>query len=132
MVLFCPSILLRTIGFFIIGVTCFKNSVCYVWGSECVPLAGRSYVFTVINVLDCTPPLIIGIYCLFISREWFTIYMIATIVNFIGFLLVFALPESPRWLIYSNKREEAIKQINYMAWFNSVDKELYIPEDAIF
>ena len=58
--------------------------------------------------------------------------MIATIVNFIGFLLVFALPESPRWLIYSNKREEAIKQINYMAWFNSVDKELYIPEDAIF
>ena len=42
------------------------------------------------------------------------------------------LPESPRWLIYGNEREEANKQINYMDWFNGNDKVTYIPEDATF
>ena len=132
LILFFSSIAVRTVGFFLIGLTCNKNSIACVWGSECVPLAGRSKVFSIINVVDCTPPLIFGLYCLFISRDWYPIYLATVIVNVIGLLLVLILPESPRWLIYGNKREEAIKQINYMAWFNGNDKETYIPEDATF
>ena len=46
--------------------------------------------------------------------------------------MLFVMPESPKWLLYGGRREDAIASLNYMAWFNGCDKESYIPEDADF
>ena len=73
-----------------------------------------------------------GLYCLFISRDWFPLYLTFVTIWFIAFLIMLTLPESPRWLLYGDRREDAIKMINYMAWFNGCPKESYIPNDAIF
>jgi hypothetical protein len=49
----------------------------------------------------------------------------------LGCFAFFALiPESPRWLLLNNRREEAIKNFNFIAWFNGSD--MRVPEDAIF
>ena len=40
--LLVPNILVRTLGFFVLGFSNLKNSQSYVWSSECVPLKKRS------------------------------------------------------------------------------------------
>jgi len=45
-------------------------------------------------------------------------------------LTVIAMPESPRWLLLNGKKEQAIKNLNYIAWFNGTKHR--IPETAQF
>ena len=128
--LFMPSLLARSICFFVMGLANLKNSQSYVWASECVPFERRSRAFTIINVVDAFPTLITGLFYLLIARDWFTIYAINVAVSFSALVLAFACPESPRWLLYNNRQAEAIEALNYMAKFNG--SEARIPEDAIF
>ena len=128
--LFVPNILVRSICFFFMGIANLKNSQSYVWSSECVPFARRSKAFTIINVFDCVPTLVTGLFYLFIGRDWFTIYLINVIISITGFVLAFVCPESPRWLLYNNRQGEAIAALNYIAKFNRSEER--IPVDARF
>ena len=48
-----------------------------------------------------------------------------------GIVLYFlVVPESPRYLFMNKKSKEAIKVLNYIAWFNF--SKLRIPDDAQF
>lgn len=40
--LLVPNMLIRSIGFFFLGLSTIKNSQTYAWGSECVPLKRRT------------------------------------------------------------------------------------------
>lgn len=44
--------------------------------------------------------------------------------------MAFICPESPRWLLYNGRVDEAIEAINYMAKFNGSSEK--IPLDATF
>ena len=102
--LLVPSLLVRSICFFLIGFSGFKNSTAYVWGSECVPFKKRTAVFTVINVVDALPTVITGLFYLLIKPDWFPVYAFNIALSSSGLLLAFACPESPRWLLYSGKQ----------------------------
>ena len=128
--LFVPSILVRSICFFLMGLANLKNSQSYVWASESVPFERRAGVFTVVNVVDAMPTLITGTFYILISRDWFPIYAINVAVSFSALLLAFVCPESPRWLLYNGRQAEAIEALNYMARFNGSSEN--IPEDAVF
>ena len=130
--LLVPSLLVRSICFFLIGFSGFKNSTAYVWGSECVPFKKRAAVFTVINVVDALPTVITGLFYLFIKPDWFPVYAFNIALSTSGLILAFACPESPRWLLYSGKQAHAIEALNYLAWLNGKDKDCYIPSDAEF
>ena len=45
-------------------------------------------------------------------------------------VLAFICPESPRWLLYNGRTDEAIEAINYIAKFNGSSEK--IPLDATF
>ena len=83
-----------------------------------------------INVMDASPTLITGLFYLLVSREWFPIYTANLILSFIAFFLAFICPESPRWLLYNGRQDDAIEALNYMAKFNG--SSVRIAKDAIF
>ena len=128
--LFLPSLLARSICFFVMGFANLKTSQSYVWASECVPFERRSRAFTIINVVDAFPTLVTGLFYLLVARDWFTIYAINVGVSVTALILAFICPESPRWLLYNNRKADAIEALNYMAKFNG--SEARIPKDAIF
>lgn len=99
--LLVPSLLVRSICFFVMGLANLKNSQAYVWASECVHFDRRSRAFTVINVVDALPTVVIGLFYLLIARDWFTIYAINLAVSYLALMAAFLCPESPRWLLYN-------------------------------
>ena len=82
------------------------------------------------NVVDAMPTVITGLYYLFIEQDWFTIYAINVAVSYSAFFLAFFCPESPRWLLLNNRKEEAIDALNFMAKFNGSD--VRIPQNTVF
>ena len=40
------------------------------------------------------------------------------------------MPDSPRWLLITDKEKKGIDAINFIAWFNGSDYK--VPEDATF
>ena len=46
---------------------------------------------------------------------FYTLYCCAIVSNVI---VAIVCPESPMWLLLHGKRQEAIKVLNYIAWFN--------------
>ena len=82
------------------------------------------------NVVDAMPTVITGLFYLLIERDWFTIYAINVAVSYSAILLAFFCPESPRWLLLNNRKEEAINALNLMAKFNGSD--VRIPQNTVF
>ena len=80
--------------------------------------------------MDCSPATITGVFYLVFSRDWFTIYLINIIMSVSALVLAFICPESPRWLLYNGRTDEAIEAINYIAKFNGSSEK--IPLDATF
>ena len=102
-VIYATSIPARAIGFFVEGLTSFKSITAIVWSTENVPLANRPYALSAINVYSCLPSAIFGVYSLLISRDWYSLMLFNFATNVLAYLLVFALPESPRWLLYGGR-----------------------------
>ena len=53
---------MRTLMFFVMGITQIKVGVSYVWLSECVGFRYKSSAFTVINVFDGMSMAILCVY----------------------------------------------------------------------
>ena len=81
-------------------------------------------------MMDCSSATITGVFYLVFSRDWFTIYLIHIIMSVSALVLAFICPESPRWLLYNGRTDEAIEAINYIAKFNGSSEK--IPLDATF
>ena len=126
--LFVPNLLVRSICFFVMGVANLKNSQSYVWSSECVPFSRKAHAFTVINVFDASPPLLTGLWYIFIGRDWFLVYAITVVMGYSALFLGFICPESPRWLLLNGRQKEAIDALNKIARWNRTDAR--IPTDA--
>ena len=111
--------LVRGLCFGVIGMcSTAKNSITYVWLSECVPKHYKSRAYTSINILDAVS---IGVFCAYVSyidQNWLTINLIVLGLAYVAVFLAFLCPESPRWLLVNGRREEAIRTLNYMAKFN--------------
>jgi len=130
-IVFSSNYWVRTACFGGIGLFQIKNSVSYVWLFECVYSKQKPLACTCINSFDALPMLVTCIYFAFISKHWFPLELVALLVGTAALIIVvFAMPESPRWLLLNGKTKEAIKNLNYIAWFNSSTQR--IPENAQF
>ena len=131
-ILYVPTVTGRAIAFFLNGLFMFRKTATYACSTEFVPLENRSYAITAINFYNQLALVFFGIYCMFISRDWYAFLLVNFLTNVFAFFILFVMPESPRWLIYGGRVDEAIKSLNYIAWFNGCDRDSYIPEDATF
>ena len=129
-IMFSTNFYVRTIGFYLMGLSQIRNSLSYVWASECVPLPKKSLAFTVINLVDAIPVGVTCLYFWFISKDWYTLNFYQLLICYAAFLGVFLCPESPRWLLVNGKSTEAIKVLNWMAKINGLPQS--IPENAQF
>ena len=109
---------IRSLMFFIMGLTQVKIGVSYVWLSECVGNSYKSTAFTIINVFEGLTLAVVGIYYLFISRSWYWLCLFMLAVSVLATALIPLCPESPRWYLTSGKRKEAIKELNWISRLN--------------
>ena len=64
------SFAVRTVMFFLMGLAQIKNSLSYVWLSECVSFRYKPTAFTMINVVDAVPMAVVCFTYLCLSKNW--------------------------------------------------------------
>ena len=52
------------------GLSQIKNSVTYVWLSECVPTELKPRAYTVINIIDAVPMAVFCAYVAYVDKSW--------------------------------------------------------------
>ena len=115
--------------FFLSGFSQIKNSVSYVWLSECTSGPYKPSAFTYISAFDALPMILTCLMYLFVSKNWLHLPLIFCILSFTATVLAYFCPESPRWLLVNGRSQEAIAQLNKIA---SMNKTRQIPENALF
>ena len=133
MVIFSHSMLVKSIGFFLMGFFHLKISLSYSHGFDLVPGTHKSLVTTLITAYDSGTPMFACIFFKFISKNQELCFRIHFLMGFTGCVLYFFLiPESPRWLLLKKgpNCKEAIAIFNYIAWFNG--SKMRVPDDATF
>lgn len=115
--------------FFLSGFSQIKNSVSYVWLSECTSSTYKPSAFTYISAFDALPMILTCLMYLFVSKNWLYLPLIFCVLSFIASILAYICPESPRWLLVNGRSQEAITELNKIA---SMNKTRPIPENAMF
>ena len=130
LILLSNSMFVRTICFGLMGLATLKNSVSYVWLTECVPESRKPAAFCFVSVFDAVPMAVFCFYISYIDKSWQSINLIMVALGYIALLLAFVCPESPRWHLVNGRTKEAIDILNYISEFNK--KTERIPENARF
>ena len=94
------------------GLSQIKNSVSYVWLSECTSGPNKSKAFTAINVFDAFPMVFTAGYFMLISKDWLYLSLFFCALSYIALMVAFFCPESPRWLIVNSRSAEGIEALN--------------------
>jgi len=81
------------------GLSQIKNSVSYVWLSECTSQPFKSQAFTFINIFDAMPMAITCLYFMFVSKHWVYLSLFFCVLSYLALAAAFFCPESPRWLL---------------------------------
>jgi len=58
---------------------------------------------------DCITVAVIPVYFLYISKNWFPLYLLMLILGILSLIfMLFVATESPKWLLVKGRRDEAI------------------------
>ena len=113
------------------GFSQIKNSVSYVWLSECTSKEYKSRAFTIINMFDAMPMIVTCFYFMFISKNWVHLSLFFCALSYVALLVAFICPESPRWLLVSGKSQKAIAELNKIGMMNRKPGPMISP-DTLF
>ena len=125
-----PNFWVRFAMFFLSGLSQIKNSVSYVWLSECTSQPYKAQSFTWINIFDALPMVLTCGYFMLVSKNWMHLPLLFTILSYIALFLAYFCPESPRWLLVNGQSSEAITALNQMSRMNKSAGT--IPTNALF
>ena len=107
-----PNYWMRFAMFGLSGLSQIKNSVSYVWSSECTSQLYKPKAYTWINVVDAMPMVLTCFYFQFISKNWVHLSTVFCILCYVALMAAFLCPESPRWLLINSRSDEAIQALN--------------------
>ena len=77
----------RTFMFFLMGLAQIKNSLSYVWLSECVSFRYKPTAFTMINIVDAIPMAIVCLSFLFLTKSWIWVCLLSTVLTYAATIL---------------------------------------------
>ena len=103
----------------LLGSMMIKNSLAYIWGFEISHSSHKKISSSIINMFDFANAAVAGGFFLFVSNDWFELYLPWVGMSVCAYLVILLFcPESPKWLLMQGRTEEAIESLNYIAWFN--------------
>jgi MFS family permease len=95
-ILFIPTYEARFIGFAVMGICQLKNNISYTWLFGLVMSRDKSNSVAILNAWDCITLTIVTLYFLFLSKNWFPLFLCVTILNTIcHFMMILLAPDSP-------------------------------------
>ena len=126
-----PVFWIKVLAYMVLGFSQMKSSLCYVYIFEMLHSRDKAFSCSCINFYDALTPAIAGMFFLFIELDVYPLYAITVTTSTLAYLFVMVLNlETPMWLLLNGKTGEAIKVLNFIAWFNGVEHR--VPEDTIF
>ena len=85
----------------------------------------KSFASSCINFVDVAGSAVAGCFWIFIERDWHPLYVGTVSVTMMGyFFVLYVSAESPRWLLLHGRAREAVNVLNYIAWFNGVERRV--------
>ena len=124
-ILFIPSYWAKMFGFFLFGLTSTKSSLSYVYLNEFMNSRDKAFASSCINFVDVTGTAVAGLFWLYVERDCHSLFVGTVAITIIGYcFLVIVNAESPRWLLLNGRTVEAIRVLNYIAWFNGVENRV--------
>ena len=90
----------------------------YLFCVELIPEKFKTTAGTIINIIDCTTYLFVVIYFWLISKHWVGILLVGYVVQIIGAVSAWCLPESPPFLLSMGRYQEVAKVFARIARFN--------------
>mmetsp|Transcript_34047 Transcript_34047/g.42013 ORF Transcript_34047/g.42013 Transcript_34047/m.42013 type:complete len:274 (+) Transcript_34047:590-1411(+) len=104
---------------FLVGaLSSIRVNIGYVYLMELMPAKAQTLVTTIWNIQEASIYVFATLYFWKISTHWFYFVIIGFFFNLISLVLLFFLPESPRYLISVGKLEEARKGFAKIAALN--------------
>ena len=128
---FSKNLDLLKIAAFFHGFFHIKVTVCYTSAVEFMPDKYKTLACTVINCFNVSEYIILGLFYLFIEPDTDTLLIFYFVIGVLSCILyVLFIPESPFWHIANEgpNSQKAIKDLNYIAWFNG--SSYHLPEDS--
>ena len=95
-----------------------RINIGYIYLMEVLPKKAQTPVTSGWNVQEAAIYVAATIYFWKISKHWQYFLLIGWIFNVISVVLLFFMPESPRWLIQVGKLDEARKAFAFIAKLN--------------
>ena len=113
-----------------LGITWGKNMSCYLLLSETWPKSTHVYISAVVVASDnFISLLVIPLYFYLGGKHWKQIFSVTLFLPLIAFVMMFFIPESPRYL-YSRKRyTELDETMRYIAKVNKIEYNINSKED---
>lgn len=118
-VFFSRDIYVNCVMIFLVGI-CTNSMVglSYLYGQEIVP---KKYIFFAGAIYNCSTGFSIvlsSIYFKWLSKNWFYIEVFFFGLKVISNVLIYLLPESPKYLIEMKEYDQAKEVFNYIANIN--------------
>ena len=112
-IIFIPVFYIRLICYAVMGACQLKNSGCYGWLYDLLETKHKAVASGFLTGFDSLSMTIIPLYFLYLNKNWFNLFFGLTVLSGIShFGMLYFSPESPKWLLIQNRRQEAISAFN--------------------
>lgn len=110
LIVYMPTYWGKALGYMVIGLAMSKNSLCYAWLFEFMVKETKSIASTAINTLELSVMVVSGIYFMWYSNETKPLIVgFFFVTGVLGWLITtLFITESPKWLLITGRRTEAI------------------------
>ena len=93
----------------------------YIYAMEFLPRDKTQQVTAVIMGNDGLVMVLATLWFMFISKDWKTIFLAATLVSYLCFIIMCTMPESPKFLVSSGEYDEARSVMSRIAKYNGME-----------
>lgn len=105
--------------FLILGVfSNMKSNLGFIYSQEVTDSKYKSMFGTILNIFDGGILILDYFYFFFVSKDWLYLHLFLLLMGVASFVVMFILPESPKYLLSMGKHQEALNALETIAKFN--------------
>ncbi|CDW84608.1 solute carrier family member 5 [Stylonychia lemnae] len=105
-------------------VSFVRTSIGFIFMQEMTPDKYKTFIGSFALVSLAIVPAILALYHIYISKDWLPFQTLSAFTTLLVTISIFALPESPQYLISKKQYDDARKSLETIAWWNSYKGQL--------